>query len=158
MTEYIRLKQHCILIDIRKSLYQMVSRSKSGKKSKFEIKWFLWNKFMRYNLRYSSLYEEMADYNRFWSSYITFIFVFYLLLMAYIVYGFLFGDSSIFTFYVLLFLLNATLLGSIIFICGAVVHRHVQQSQQLVSLVSRFKVNHSKYIRNILKVKLVTYL
>ncbi|KAI2795339.1 hypothetical protein BLOT_016858 [Blomia tropicalis] len=56
-----------------------------------------------------------------------------------------------FTYY-LLFLLNVTLLGSIIFICGAVVHQQIQHWKQMISLISRFKVNQSKYFHNIFKI------
>ena len=124
-----------------------------NRNSKFvQFKWIFWNKFMRENIRYSHLYEEMAEYNHFFTSYITTVFVAYLCLFAYIVYVILWGNSELKILYILLLIINVLILGAITYVCGCVVQQQVQHSKRFTSTIFRFDVAHLKHFHNNFKV------
>ncbi|KAI2800478.1 hypothetical protein BLOT_011862, partial [Blomia tropicalis] len=154
---YIRIKQHCIILAIQQSMARMYKTEQCNEKkhSKIvKIKWFLWTKFMRENIRYSHLYEEMAEYNQFFTSYITTVFVAYLCLFAYIVYVILWGNSESKILYIVLLIINVLILGAITYVCGCVVQQQVQHSKKFTSTILRFDFATLKHFKNSFKIKI----
>ncbi|KAI2795871.1 hypothetical protein BLOT_016307, partial [Blomia tropicalis] len=154
---YIRIKQHCITLAIQQSMTKMYKNEQCNynRNSKFvQFKWIFWNKFMRENIRYSHLYEEMAEYNHFFTSYITTVFVAYLCLFAYIVYVILWGNSELKILYILLLIINVLILGAITYVCGCVVQQQVQHSRRFTSTIFRFDVDHLRHFHNNFKIKI----
>lgn len=81
VAKYLHIKQQSISSCIERCLTQLqLCRSKVA----------LWNRhgttmilrFMEQNIRFNHLQDELQDYNRFWKTYITFVFVIYVLLIG----------------------------------------------------------------------------
>src|SRR5699024_5255266 len=100
-----------------------------------------WHRLAWLNLQYSHLYAEMHEYCHFWTSHLSVIFVFFVLILCYIMYVFLFTIISLYVDLVfsLAFCFHITILGVIIHYCGAVVHSNEVLSSSFTSNLPRFR-------------------
>src|SRR5699024_12144685 len=90
--------------------------------------------------------DELAEYNRFWSSYISYIFVFFVALIAFIVYVAIFAQSPIYINVLFMIILNfhVCILSTLIFYCGGIVLRNVKLYNKFNALMIRLKFCPSK--------------
>ena len=105
-----------------------------------------WNRFIKSNVCYTHLYEEIADYNRYWTYYLTIYFGINCILLSYVLYIILFYNSStVMRFlYTILFSFNVWVMTTISYICGCVIQQNKKISSELSSMMSYFKVSHQR--------------
>lgn len=143
VSKYIHIKQKSIAHSIELCLAQLqLNRSRSNLWRRYGGS--LWHCFIAHNVRYTHLQDELQDYNRFWRSYLTFIFVLYVLLIGFILY--IVALSSIITLvkftYGIVLYVNVTILCVIILYGGKVVLQNVRLSIRFGALLGYFAHSH----------------
>ena len=105
-----------------------------------------WSRFIKSNVSYTHLYEEIADYNRYWTYFLTTFFGIICILLSYVFYIVLFYNSStIMRFlYTILFLFNIWVMTTISYICGCVIQQNKNISNELSSMMSYLKTSHQR--------------
>lgn len=134
IARYINLKQKRLAISIRRSFLQL----KSSKFTPYNSG--IWQNFIILNVRYTHLQDEIGDYNRFWSYYLTFIFCFFILIISYILYILIFSEIVVFLKILYLYGLfnHLALLSGIIYNCGSVVLSNSKLSISFANFLAQY--------------------
>ena len=143
LSTFINIKQKSITTQIQKSFTQM--KLYRFKQVRRQLAPSLWIKFIQQNFAYAHLQEELQDYNHFWSSYLSFVFVFYVLLITFIIFICLFGRSARYmnAFFGLVLNFHICILSIIIYFCGNISLRNEKLSTSYIEMVAR--MNQSQY-------------
>lgn len=117
VVKYLYLKQKFIARRLHWRLVQLKMIRLNGQGS------LLWGAFLSLNLKYSHLYAEMAEYLLFWSSYLSLVFVFYVMIITYMMYIVLFSTMALYykAIMSLGLVVHILLLTLIIHYCGKIV-------------------------------------
>ena len=137
VAKYIQIKQNSIANSIQKYLLQIIKCNRFKDSALWKRKSLLqWQHFMRHNIRYTHLQDELQDYNHFWTTYLSYAFFFYALLIALLIY-IIFESNTEFYFKITLVIVlhvHLVLLYAIISISGSIVKRNSQLSFSLIRL------------------------
>ena len=113
-------------------------------------------RFLDLTTKLSHLNDELQDYHRFFRSYISFIFVFYVMLISFIIYVSLFSGIAVYVkiIYLAALVAHIILLSVIIYYCGGIVQRNVVTSFELTSILMHFSRNCNKSLTGFQLLKL----
>ena len=131
--QHLRLNQYLIFRRLNKNNFQALIKAKL-------VKTMLRSRFIVHNARYTHLQDELQDYNRFWSSFLSFLFINYIILIAVIIYLILFSETPLFFKYIysLVFIFHIVLLSAIIMHCGALVVQNIKLGVTFKSTLPHF--------------------
>ena len=98
------------------------------------------SRFLEQQSRYTHLLAELADYNHFWRSFLSFLFLNYVLLIAVILYVLLRSGTPLFFKYIYgcVLFFHIVLLGAIISHCGALVVRNARLCVHFKAALAHF--------------------
>lgn len=110
-----------------------------------------WLRLQVLNLAYSHLFDELTQYNHFWRSYLSYIFVFYVMIIIFML--FIVFLSSIVLYikiiYALALLVHIALLALVILFCGSVVAVNGHLAKRFYSSLARFPAFSSRISGNL---------
>ena len=88
---------------------------------------------------FNRLLDEVADYNAFWRSFLSFVLVIYVLLISFIIYICVFGRAAVIVnaAYVQVLLFHIVSVGGILFFSGAVVRKNESIVGTVIAMVGR---------------------
>ena len=135
VSAFINIKQKSIALKF-KQCFDDMRANQHLKQARFAK---IWRKFMNQNIHFSHLQDELQDYNHFWSSYLSFVFVFYILLIAFILFMCLFGQADTYLNAVFGLILNyhICILFTLIYFCGSIVLRNTKLSTDFIQAIAR---------------------
>lgn len=141
VTNYIHIKQKNICNKMKHCLMSLKANRCNGKLSSIA-----WSQFLDATRAFSHLQDELKDYHRFFCSYVSFVFVFYVLIISFIIYISLFSGIALYVkiIFAAAFVAHVLLLAIIIFYCGGVVYRNVTLAFQLSSILMHFTKRPTK--------------
>ena len=138
VSKYIQIKQKSLTGAIYESLKLLHHKytSKNGPTSVH----LAWHRFIQQNMLYTHLQDELGDYNRFLGSYLSFVFINYVLLISCFIYIVFLSSTALYfkAIYLWVGFVHIVLLSSIIHYSGAIVQRNGQLSIVLVSFLAHF--------------------
>ena len=110
-----------------------------------------WLRLQVLNLSYSHLFDELTQYNHFWRSYLSYIFVFYVMIIIFML--FIVFLSSIVLYikiiYALALLVHIALLALVILFCGSVVAVNGHLAKRFYGNLARFPAFSSRISGNL---------
>lgn len=135
VVKYIQVKQKSILHALWTNLHHLLGRSMFRLS---EISLLVSS--MAQTTRYIHLQEEMLDYNRFWSSYLSFVYMFFVLLISFILHISLFSAISLYIniTFALAFAFHILCLSVVNHYCGSIVLRSTRLATQYTSALIRY--------------------
>lgn len=151
ISKYLNIKQQSIchvveqcLQQLRVSQYIPTRRLSTGNCSSYlktKVSGItLRNRFLEQQTRYAHFLAELADYNHFWVSFLSFLFINYILLIAVILYVLLASGTPLFFKYIYgcVLFFHIVLLGAIISHCGALVVRNARLCVYFKNILAHF--------------------
>lgn len=116
----------------------------------------LYRRYERAARRYNALYRELECYNRFWSFYLSNVFTFYVLIVAFVVYIVLFTTTTWYlnSCYALVFVNHFNSMSAMIVICGLVVRQNGRLAVRSAGLTARL-VTRAQKIKSLSVVRLL---
>lgn len=151
ISKYLNIKQRSICHVIEQCLQQLrvnqyipsrrLSTSSCSSYLKTKVSGItLRNRFLEQQTRYTHFLAELADYNRFWVSFLSFLFLNYVLLIAVILYVLLASGTPLFFKYIYgcVLFFHIVLLGAIISHCGALVVRNARLCVYFKNVLAHF--------------------
>lgn len=134
VSKYVHIKQKSICVKIEKCLLQFKSNYVFKHNSK------IWNKFIKLNKKFSHFQDELSDYNYFWTTYISIVFVFYVMIISFTIYISIFSGIALYVkiIYAAALAAHIILLGAIIYYAGGVVKRNENIAKKLSFITTHF--------------------
>ena len=116
----------------------------------------LYGRYERAARRYNALYRELECYNRFWSFYLSNVFTFYVLIVAFVVYIVLFTTTTWYlnSCYALVFVNHFNSMSAMIVICGLVVRQNGRLAVKCAGLTARL-VTRAQKIKSLSVIRLL---